>query len=314
MSNQSQQRINGLVAAPFTPMHSNGSINIDGIYEMIPVLIDNGIKGIFVCGSTGEGPSLTTEERKQVAAAFVKAANKQLQVFVHVGHNSLTEAAQLAAHAQEIGADYISATLPTYFKIQTIDLLIESLSAIAAGAPELPLFYYNIPALTGINLDMVTFLEQAGKALPTLAGIKYTAPFIHDFQACMYAGNRKYELLYGTDEMLLSALATGAQGFIGSTYNFAAPLYLELINAFQKGDLKKAQSCQLSSVEMVRIIVRYGGLRAQKAMMQLIGMDCGNVRLPLQPMQKNEYAALEKDLKGIGFFDWATKVKKNNVV
>lgn len=309
-----QQRIDGLVAAPFTPMHSNGSIHLERIYEMVPVLINNGIKGIFVCGSTGEGPSLTTAERIQVAEAFVKAADKKLAVFVHVGHNSLEEARELAAHAQQIGADYISATLPTYFKIQTIPLLIDALALIASGAPELPLFYYNIPALTGINLDMVTFLEQAAERLPSLAGIKYTAPFIHDFQACMHAASGRYELLYGTDEMLLSAIATGANGFIGSTYNFAAPLYNELITAFRNGDIKKAQSCQLSSVEMVRIIVRYGGLRAQKAMMKLIGIDCGDVRLPLQPMEPAEYTALEKDLRSIGFFDWATRAERASIV
>jgi N-acetylneuraminate lyase len=304
-----QQRINGLVAAPFTPMKENGQVDIDRIYEMVPVLVNNGIKGIFICGSTGEGPSLTTTERQLATEAFIKAASGKLKTFVHVGHNSLTSAALLAADAQQVGADYISATLPTYFKIQTIELLIDSLAMIAAGAPELPLFYYNIPALTGIHLDMVSFLEQAATRLPSLAGIKYTAPFIHDFQACMHAGNEKYELLYGTDEMLLSALATGSQGFIGSTYNFAAPLYHTLIEAFQQGNLQKAQSCQFSSIEMVRIIVQYGGLRAQKAMMKLIGIDCGNVRLPLKPFEKTEYISLEKDLSTIGFFDWCTKVK-----
>ena len=308
MNNSAQQRINGLVTAPFTPMHPDGSIHTERIYEMVPALINNGIQGIFVCGSTGEGPSLTTEERKQAATAFIKAAAKKIKVFVHVGHNSLTEAKQLAAHAQEAGADYISATLPTYFKIQTIDGLIQSLATIAAGAPELPLFYYNIPALTGINLDMVAFLEQAEKALPTLAGIKYTAPFIHDYQACMHAGGGRYELLYGTDEMLLSALATGARGFIGSTYNFAAPLYHEMIQAFKNGDIERAQRCQLSSVEMVRIIVKYGGLPAQKAMMRMIGIDCGNVRLPLASFSDDAYALMEKDLKAIGFFDWCTNI------
>lgn len=308
MNNPTAQRINGLVAAPFTPMHPDGTIHTGRIPEMTTALINNGIKGIFVCGSTGEGPSLTTAERIAVTEAFIKAADKKLKVFVHVGHNSLTEAQQLAAHAQEAGADYISATLPTYFKIQTIEGLIQSLATIAAGAPKLPLFYYNIPALTGINLDMVSFLEQAADKLPTLAGIKYTAPFIHDFQACMHAGSGRYELLYGTDEMLLSALATGSKGFIGSTYNFAAPLYNDLIQAFTDGDLERAQRCQLSSVEMVRIIVKYGGLRAQKAMMRMIGIDCGNVRLPLQPFEEKEYISMEKELEAIGFFDWCTKV------
>jgi N-acetylneuraminate lyase len=288
-------------------MHADGSINYDKIPGVVNLLVNNNVKGMFVCGSTGEGPSLTTQERKQLAAAFVKAANKRLLVFVHVGHNSVTEARELAEHAQQIGADYISATPSTYFKVDSVDLLVACLAEIAKGAPALPLYYYNIPSLTGISLDMVKLLERAGAAIPSFAGIKYTAPQIHDYQACYNYTQNKYDILYGTDEMLLGALATGAKGFIGSTYNFVAPLYYALINAFYKGNINEAQQLQLLSVEMVRIIVKYGGLRAQKAMMKLVGVDCGNVRLPLNPFKEQEYKQLETDLKNIGFFDWICK-------
>jgi N-acetylneuraminate lyase len=301
--------ISGLVAAPFTPMLPDGSINFDKVPDVVNNLIDNNVKGMFVCGSTGEGPSQTTEERKKLAEAFIKAANKRLLVFVHVGHSSITEARQLAEHAQQIGADYISATPPTYFKIDTIDLLVACLAEIAKGAPSLPLFYYNIPALTGNNLDMVKLLERAGEDLPTLAGIKYTAPFIHDYQSCLNFRNNQYDILYGTDEMLLSALAAGAKGFIGSTYNFVAPLYHALMEEFKNGNLKEAQRLQNISVNMVRVIVKYGGFRAQKAMMKMIGIDCGNVRLPLNPLKEQEYHTLEAELKAVGFFDWINRPK-----
>jgi N-acetylneuraminate lyase len=299
--------LSGLISAPFTPMNPDGTINFSKVPDVVNLLIDNKVKGMFVCGSTGEGPSLTTEERKELAEAFVKAANKRLLVFVHVGHNSITEARQLAAHAQQIGADYISATPSTYFKVDSIDLLVQCLQEIAKGAPSLPLYYYNIPALTGISLDMVKLLEKAAQAIPTFAGIKYTAPLIHDYQACVNFDNNKYDILYGTDEMLLGALATGAKGFIGSTYNFVAPLYNTLIEEFKKGNLSEAQRLQYISVEMVRVIVKHGGLRAQKAMMKLIGLDCGNVRYPLNPFKEHEYKLLEADLKAIGFFNWVSK-------
>jgi N-acetylneuraminate lyase len=305
--------LSGLISAPFTPMNPDGTINFSKVPDVVNLLIDNKVKGMFVCGSTGEGPSLTTEERKQLAEAFVKAANKRLLVFVHVGHNSITEARQLAAHAQQIGADYISATPSTYFKVDSIDLLVQCLQEIAKGAPSLPLYYYNIPALTGISLDMVKLLEKAGQAIPTFAGIKYTAPLIHDYQACVNFDNNKYDILYGTDEMLLGALATGANGFIGSTYNFVAPLYNALIEEFKKGNLAEAQRLQYISVEMVRVIVKHGGLRAQKAMMKLIGVDCGNVRYPLNPFKENEYKLLETDLKAIGFFNCISKPKAATV-
>jgi N-acetylneuraminate lyase len=290
-------------------MYPDGTINFSKVPEIVNLLIDNKVKGMFVCGSTGEGPSLTTEERKQLAEAFVKAADKRLLVFVHVGHNSITEARQLAEHALQIGADCISATPSTYFKVDSIDLLVQCLQEIAKGAPSLPLYYYNIPALTGISLDMVKLLEKAGEAIPSFAGIKYTAPLIHDYQACVNFSNNKYDILYGTDEMLLGALATGARGFIGSTYNFVAPLYNAIMDEFKKGNVKEAQRLQYISVEMVRVIVKFGGLRAQKAMMKLIGLDCGNVRYPLSPFKEHEYKLLETDLRNIGFFDWICKPK-----
>jgi N-acetylneuraminate lyase len=305
--------ISGLLSAPFTPMYPDGTINFSKVPDVVNLLIDNKVKGMFVCGSTGEGPSLTTEERKQLAEAFVKAADKRLLVFVHVGHNSITEARQLAEHAQQIGADCISATPSTYFKVDSVDLLVQCLQEIAKGAPSLPLYYYNIPALTGINLDMVKLLEKAGEVIPSFAGIKYTAPLIHDYQACVNFSNNKYDILYGTDEMLLGALATGAKGFIGSTYNFVAPLYYAIMDEFKKGNVKEAQRLQYISVEMVRVIVKYGGLRAQKAMMKLIGFDLGNVRYPLSPFKEHEYKSLETDLRNIGFFDWICKPKESLV-
>jgi N-acetylneuraminate lyase len=113
--------------------------------------------------------------------------------------------------------------------------------------------------------------------------------------------------------MLLGALATGARGFIGSTYNFVAPLYYAIMDEFKKGNVKEAQRLQYISVEMVRVIVKYGGLRAQKAMMKLIGLDCGNVRYPLAPFKEHEYKLLETDLRAIGFFDWMCKPKESLV-
>lgn len=302
------EKISGLLAAPFTPMHPDGAIDTGKIPAMVDLLVNNGIKGIFICGSTGEGPSLSGAERKLLAEAFISAAAKRLKVFVHVGHNSLEEAKDLAAHAQQAGADFISATPPAYFKVASTAILVESLAMIASGAPELPLYYYHIPSLTGVGLDMVELLQTAKEAIPTLAGIKYTAPFIYEYQACLnYAGNR-YDVLYGSDEMLLAALATGAKGFIGSTYNFIAPLYSQLISSFNSGELERAQDLQLKSVEIVRIINKYGGLRAQKAMMKLIGMDCGPVRLPLRRLDAQELKEMEKDLRQTAFFDWASKL------
>lgn len=297
-------KLTGIIAAPFTPMHNDGSLHLSQVAVLVEHLIAQQIKGVFIAGSTGEGPSLTVEERMQLAEAFVKASDKRLFTFVHVGHNSLWEAKKLAAHAQQIGADAISATVPTYFKINTIEALIHSLAQVAEGAPNLPLYYYNIPALTGVSLDMVEFLNQATERLPTLVGIKYTAPFLQEYQACLNAVQGKYDVLYGTDEMMLSALAVGAKAFIGSTYNFAAPLYHRVQAAFEQGDLATAQKYQAMSVAMVRAFVKYPPLSAQKAIMSIIGINYGPVRLPLMELSASQKSALQQELADLGFFEW----------
>ena len=300
-----QDGFTGLFAAVFTPMCGDGSLNLTQIQPIVDYLLRAQISGLYVCGSTGEGPSLSSEERRAVAAEYVKAAAGKLPVIVQVGHNSLTEACALASHAQAIGADAISALPPSYFKFSSLETLIDCLNEISSAATNLPFFYYHIPCLTGMDFDMAEFLRRACKCLPNLAGIKYSNTAIHEYQACLRFEPQRLSILFGYDEMLLSALAVGAAGAVGSTYNFAGPLYNRIIKAFKNGDLTEAQRCQALSVDMIRILSRYRGQPAFKATMKLIGFDCGPNRLPLETLTPQELKTMKSELDEIGFFDWA---------
>ena len=300
-----QNHYTGLIAAAFTPMHEDGSLNLAQVAPIVDYLVRIQISGLYVCGSTGEGPSLSSEERRATAAAYVEAAAGKLPVIIQVGHNSLAEASALARHAEKIGADAISTLPPLYYKLKSLETLIDCLNEISSAAPILPLFYYHIPSLTGMDFDMLEFLRLACKRLPNLAGIKYSNPAINEYQACLKFENERFNILFGCDEMLLAALSVGAKGAVGSTYNFAGPVYQRLIKAFRQGNLSEAQKCQALSVEMVRILYRYGGQSALKAFMKLIGLDCGPNRLPLETLTSKELQAMKKELELIGFFDWA---------
>lgn len=298
-------RLTGLVAAGFTPMHADGSLNLGQVGPIVDHLVGHGLNAIYICGSTGEGPLLTIEERKATAAAYVRASGGRLPIVVQVGHSSPAEARRLAAHAQQIGADAVSAVAPYYFKPESVDVLVQCLVEITAGAPELPFYYYHIPSFTGVGLDMVELLRCASDNVPTLVGIKYTAPTLDETQTLLEFADGRFDILSGRDEMLLAALATGARGAIGSTYNFAAPLYRRLMAAFQAGDLAEARRCQALSVAMIRAIFHRGGQAGMKAAMNLIGPDCGPARLPLVTCGPQQVAKLERDLRTIGFFDGA---------
>lgn len=305
-------KIQGLIAATFSTFHEDGSVNLEQIPAIVDKLVDDGLKGVFICGTNGEGPNLTVEERMAVAEAYIASAKGRLLVFVHVGHTSIAECRKLAVHAEKIGVDAISAVAAFYFKPAGVANLVDSMAQIASAAPNTPFYYYHIPVLTGVGMDMVEFLRLGEEKIPNLAGIKYTAATIHEYQACLNVKGGKFDVLYGYDELLLPALAVGARGAVGSTYNFAAPLYLRVIELFEGGNLHDAQQLQLLLVSMIREMVKFSPIPAQKAIMEMIGIDLGPCRLPLTSLSEEDKKQLRNRLETIGFFDTLKQVKPVN--
>jgi N-acetylneuraminate lyase len=296
-------KIKGILAATFAAYNKDGSLNTDIIEGLVDKLVADGVSGVYICGTNGEGPNMSVEERMAVAEAYVKAANKRILVFVHVGHTSIAECKKLAAHAAAIGADAFSSVAAFYFKPVSVQNLVDCMAEIASAAPQLPFYYYHMPTLTGVGLDMVEFLKIGGQKIPNLAGIKYTASTLFEYQACLNFDGGKYEALYGFDEMLLPALSVGAVSAIGSTYTFAAPVYLNIIAHYRNGDMANAQRLQLFMVNVIRCIVKHPSIAAQRAIMHMLGFDMGNPRLPLSPLLAGGYADLKADLEALGFFE-----------
>lgn len=309
---QYMDKIHGLIAATFAVALPDGSIDLEGIPSLVDKLVDDGLKGVFICGTNGEGPNLTVEERTAVAEAYMASVKGRLSVFVHVGHTSIAESRKLARHAENIGADAISAVAAFYFKPANVVNLVDSMAQIAAAAPNTPFYYYHIPALTGVGMDMLEFLRLGEERIPNLAGIKYTASTIHEYQACLNYKGGKFDVLYGYDELLLPALAVGARGAVGSTYNFAAPLYLRVMELFRNGELHEAQRLQLLLVNMIREMVKFSPIPAQKAIMEMIGFDLGPSRLPLVSLSQQDKERLQERLEAIGFFETLNQIKPIN--
>jgi len=295
-----------LVAATHTPMHADGSLNLDVVPTIVDHLERTGVVGVYPCGTTGEGLSLSTGERKAVAEAYADAVKGRLKLIVHVGHNSLAEARALAAHAQSIGADAVGMLPPTYVKPASAEIVMRCVREVADAAPGLPVYYYHIPALSGVHIRVIDLLRAAETECPQLAGVKFTFNDLDDLAACIAFADGRYNMLFGSDEVLLSALEVGAKGGVGSTYNYAARIYVRVIDAFDRGDLDEARAYQAKAAWMVDIIHRYGGVNVHKPMMRLIGIDCGPYRLPIISMTRDEEKALEADLRETGFFEWIT--------
>ena len=304
-----QNRFRGLIAAPFTPFNADRSINLDAIPSYARLLKANGVGAAFVCGTTGEGLSMTLEERFAVSAKWVESTNETLPVIVHAGHTCLEDARKLAAHAAQIGAAAVSALAPMFFKPRTVDELVDWCEAVASAAPSLPFYFYHIPSMTGFNLPVVEFLAKASGRIPTLAGVKFTHDDLPDFSACVTTAGGKFDLLFGRDELLLEGWKGGARGAVGSTYNYAAPLYLRLVTAHQDWDEAAARKLQDTALKMIAICngTAVTHLAASKALMAMLGVDCGPVRLPLASPSATQLAALRAQLTDIGFFEFCCR-------
>jgi N-acetylneuraminate lyase len=304
------QHLRGLIAAPFTPMHPDGSLNLSVIPAYYEFLLANGISGAFICGSTGEGVSLTLTEKMQVAEAWA-ACSKQtadFSVMTLLGGNCIAECKELALHAKEVGLDAVSFTAPSYFKPASIQVLANCCEEIASAVPDMPFYYYHIPVLTGVHFSMFDLLQAVDEQISNFAGIKYTHEDFMDFQTCLRFGNGKYNMLWGRDENLLPALSLGAIGAVGSTYNYAAPLYHSIINAFKLGNLEQAATLQQQSIDMIRLLGKYGGMATGKAFMKLVGLDCGEFRLPIKNMSQFDFAAFQQDASRLAFKNYCSQL------
>lgn len=293
-------QLGGLIAAPYTPFDSNGDLKLGAIEAYADSLVRSGVKGVFICGTTGEGPSLTTDERMQVAQRWIDVARGKLKVVVHVGHCGQRDAIALAKHAKQTGAQAIGMLPPFFFKPANPQEAVWFCAPVAA-AGELPFYYYHIPSMSGVAIGMVPLMELASQQIPNFRGIKFTHGDMMEFQRCRAFAGGKYEIAWGFDEMLLGAVAVGATAAVGSTYNYAAPFYLKMIDAFRANRLDEARKLSQQTIEIIaQTLFRFGTLRTGKAIMSLIGVDCGPTRPPIRPLDPEELVQVRKTCSELG--------------
>lgn len=294
--------ITSLIPAVYTPFHPDGRLNLAMIEKQVASLVKHQIEGAFVCGTTGESLSLTTEERQAIAQRWVEVSPKDFKVIVHTGHNSLDAAVALTKHANKIGAWGTAAMPPNFFRPTNQTDLLVICQKLASAAPEMPFYYYHIPPMTGVHLPMLDFLKAAKKSIPNLGGIKYSDGNLLDMGLCVVEANGKYDILFGKDEIFMAAMSLGAKGGVGSTYNYMAPIYHKLIQHFQNNNLKAALEVQKKIMKTVHILEAYGGgVIFGKAVMKMIGIDCGPVRLPLKDLDAMQLKEVERKLADVGF-------------
>jgi len=296
------------VAAVHTPFDSSGAVARGAVHTQASFLAANGIRTVFITGTTGECHSLTVDERLALYDAWADAGSASgVAVIAHVGGNAIDDARRLARRAAERHLAGISSLAPSYFKPSSLADLIEWCEVIAAEAPDLPFYYYDIPSMSGVWLPVDRFLVEAPARIPTLAGVKFTNLDLIMYRRCLDVAGDRFDLPWGTDEALLAALATGARGAVGSTYNWAPQLYVELRDAFRRGDLDEARRLQSISIAMVDAIAAPGFMGTAKALMCRLGVPVGPARSPLSNPTAAQVDAVVARLEALGFARWGAR-------
>ena len=298
-------KLHGHVSAVFTPVNENGDLDIEKIPLLAARLQEWGVVNVMVGGTTGESLSFSYEERMECVKAWLKFAPQyDINVYVHAGMDDVQLASKYVSQLTQMdGVKGIFAMPPVYFKPKSIDNLVDTMALIASGAPDLPFWYYHFPAMTGVDFNMFQFTEaiDASGKIPNYMGVKFTNEILMDFNSIGHYKNGKYNMLFGRDEILTSALATGVcDGDVSSTVNFLT-FNLNATNAWNNGDLQTAQDLQMKTVEVIETWVQLmGDLNTQKAILKMTGIDFGPLRLPQENMTKDQEIELGTALYKLG--------------
>lgn len=292
----------GIIPALLTPFSADMQVDKKMLAKLVSYFIEQGVTGLYLCGSTGEGLLMTEDERKIVAETVVAEVSGQIPVIVHVGAPATIMAENLAKHASEVGADAIASIPPMYYMFGRLEVAAYYRRLkMAAG---LPLYFYNIPVLLNVSLDseLAKTLYEEG----TIQGMKYTHHDILTFRGIVEACGEGLNVFSGPDERLLNFLVMGAHGGIGTTYNCMPKLYVDLYQAWQDGDIGLAQELQYLANRIISVLAKFNMIPAVKAVMEMKGLDCGNPRGPFLPLSDRQKRELREELEKLGFFgaDW----------
>lgn len=296
------KKIEGMISAPVSCLNADQSVNVDVVACYADLLRRNGVAGVFVNGTTGEGYSLCENERKELASAWIKEQRDDFKIIIHIAATDSRVACRLAKHAQDQGAYAIGAMAPIFFKSGTVDELADYCEEIAGAAPKLPFYFYHMPAMSGVNLPMIDLLKAVDGRIENFAGVKFTYENLMDFELCRAYKDGKYDMLHGRDETWICSLALGTTGAVGSTYNFMAPLYSRMTTEFKNGNLDEARTLQRKSIEVITYLCATSNFfSAAKAVLRRLGVDTGPVRTPLKGISDEQIKTLNAALDNCGF-------------
>ncbi|HUN09362.1 MAG TPA: dihydrodipicolinate synthase family protein [Aggregatilineales bacterium] len=285
----------GIYPALVTPSDAAGGVSVPALEALVDYLLAKNIDGLYIGGTTGEGIYMSVPDRQLLAEVVLKRVNGRIPVIVHVAAVAFADAQVLARHAAAHGAQGFASIMPPMYN--SAASVIAYYQALAASVPELPFFSY----ILNPHIDPVTVMRALQQSVPNLIGAKYTGPNMYEMRQIMDLNDGKWVVFAGMDEQCVYGAMMGVDGAIGSTLNFMPGAYRAIQQAVARGDMSAAQSMQLRANRVTAAMIEVGFNGALREVLRLIGIECGDPRLPGLPLSADAKAALRRNLEATDF-------------
>ena len=285
----------GIFTAIATPFTKKGELDEESMGALVDFQVRSGVNGIYACGTTGEGVSMTLEQRKRVAEICVDRANGKVVVMTQVGDEAIENIRVLAKHADDIGLDGIASLTPYYYKPDN-DAVVDFYREIGTFT-DLPLFIYHIPPFTGLTLSPKT-IARIMTEVPAVKGIKDSSGDFKHLLEILYYKPKGTAVFSGSDEYALAGYISGIDGSVTGYANAFPENYVKLYSLFTNGEIDKALKLQ-EKITRIKIELRAPPIQALKEAMKMRGVDGGFVKKPLRIMSAAEVKDRKSRLKAI---------------
>ena len=288
-------KFSGVMPALVSPLDANEKINIPVLNQLLGDLLAKGADGFYLCGATGEGIAIDPEQRMLLAEEAIKTVGDRKPCIVQVASGNFEDAIRLAKQAEKVGAAAISATPPLFFSYDKDD--VYNYYKKLADALSIPMMiYYNPAAGFHINADIAAKMFE----IDNVTAIKWTSSDYYQMMRLRDLTKGEMNIINGPDEMLLMGLSAGADGGIGTTYNFMFDIIRGIYDNFVKGDLETAREYQTRAIRIISVLLNYKIIPAAKAVLEAQGYAVGNATFPMKRYSNEEKATIVEQMREAG--------------
>ena len=287
----------GIMPALVTPVDENGKIKKGVLKKLVDWQLSFGVSGFYICGSTGEGLLLHTEQRKEMLEATLDAVGGRAPVIDHIGAMNLEDTITLAKHAEKVGAAAISSIPPIYFAYSDDDVF--NYYKARTDASSLPMVMYCYPGARPMPVSLIERVME----IDSVIGLKWTNPNYYSLERVKQINGGNINVINGPDEMLVCGLGIGADAGIGTTYNLMPGLFVKLFNSFRAGDVETARKTQSGINNVIEELLKTNAIVATKAALEGIGFDVGDCVRPLRHFSAEEKKELVARIKSFVDFE-----------